>query len=585
MKKYGSILVCILLFAAAIAGGCQKPIFNYNSQTSIDLEDSAGQQVIQTAGEPEQPGDMTPLLKQQRELKMPDCSLVRYPIEGAGEIELKYWLPMPETLAGAHASAADTVWAQKWQEQTGIRVQWTSPKPGEEEEQFKVMVSSQLLPDIIEWEWSLAFEGGPRSARDSGLVIWLDSFISQSGAAADLWNFLQAHPWIDQQVRSDEGNYYCFPAIASCAQFQCRSGPIVRLDLLEKAGLEPEELSTVDGFYQALLALKAAGTEYPLSVSGIEDLWNLLLPAWNVRAGMYCDAQTGEVKYGYTQRGFRDCMITLAKWTEEGLIDPDTKRNTPEDCARRLLNTESAVTFGAADGELEYFLSEMQKNPQADEDGIAFQALDYPSLEEGVVKYAAGGYYEYRTDLKGSASISADCRNAEAAVRFLNYSYSREGHELMNFGIEGESWQLESGKPAYTELLLEYEAGGWNNLAESAAHYTRLQTAGPFVQDPDALLQYYIHPQQKDALEIWNQNNESHLTCLPPLTLTQEEAAMYDPIQERIAEYTETVFDGWLNGSGNVRGEWEAYLEKLKELRSDVAVLLFQTALNRYYAR
>ena len=361
MKKCWKTLLGFCL-AAVLTGCTQQPV----SLPDVSLQDEQSHSEESPAQESTKPASLyqEPSALSKRKLSMPESSYVRYPIEAVEEVELEYWLPMPSYVSEGHTSIGDTDWAKKWQENTGVRIQWTAPEPGEEVEQFKVMVGASRLPDIIEWEWTLAFEGGPKSAGQSGLVIPLNAYFTREGAAADLWDFLQKHPWIDRQVRSDEGDYYCFPAISSSADFLCESGPIVRRDLLEASGIQIEELSTIDGLHQALTRLKEAGVEFPLTASGLGDLLRYLLPAWNIRTEMFCDAETGEVRYGYAQREFRECMKNLAQWMEEGLIDPDIERNESADCAQRMLNGQSAVTFGSLQKELAHYMEEIEKAPE-----------------------------------------------------------------------------------------------------------------------------------------------------------------------------------------------------------------------------
>ena len=109
---------------------------------------------------------------------------------------------------------------------------------------------------------------------------------------------------------------------------------------------------------------------------------------------------------------------------------------------------------------------------------------------------------------------------------------------------------------------------------------------GPFVQDPEAIRQYFPQACQQEALTVWNVNPESLKTSLPPITLTQEEAAQYDPIRERMETYISGVCSGWLHGgAASVRGEWEDYTKRLEELNLDFAVEIFQKALDRYQSR
>ena len=100
-------------------------------------------------------------------------------------------------------------------------------------------------------------------------------------------------------------------------------------------------------------------------------------------------------------------------------------------------------------------------------------------------------YGHYNTDVVGSvAVITPDpCEDPEKVAQFLNYGYTKEGHMLYNFGIEGESYEMVDGKPIYTDYVLNNPDGLTANQALS--EYQLAVGNGPFVQDKDYLLQYY----------------------------------------------------------------------------------------------
>ena len=98
-----------------------------------------------------------------------------------------------------------------------------------------------------------------------------------------------------------------------------------------------------------------------------------------------------------------------------------------------------------------------------------------------------------------SAAISTACKNVEAAARLLDFSYGEEGHMLVNFGIEGVSYEMVNGNPEYTEVITDNPDG--LSMTNAMSIYMRCHTNGAFIQDPRYIEQYYRLPSSRKLLE------------------------------------------------------------------------------------
>lgn len=59
-------------------------------------------------------------------------------------------------------------------------------------------------------------------------------------------------------------------------------------------------------------------------------------------------------------------------------------------------------------------------------------------------------------------AITSSCKNPELAIEWCDYWYGEEGYYLLNFGVEGESYDMVDGKPVYTyidENIWEFVTG------------------------------------------------------------------------------------------------------------------------------
>ena len=168
-------------------------------------------------------------------LTTPRSNYIQYPYADGAGVKLTYWMSLPGNVANnpeTTESVQMTQWAQLWQEKTGIEVEFIGPT-SDADTAFNLMTSSTELPDIIEWEWTASYAGGPAAAENDGVLIWLDDYITPDGPAADLWQYLQDNPTLDRAIKTDDGHYYCFPFTRGDAYLQTTSS--VRISLRQQA--------------------------------------------------------------------------------------------------------------------------------------------------------------------------------------------------------------------------------------------------------------------------------------------------------------------------------------------------------------
>ena len=467
---------------------------------------------------------------------------------------------------------------------TGIDITWLTSTYGSDAESFATLTSSNELPDIVEWEWTNNYTGGPTAAVADGLLVYLTDYITSDGLMADLWQFLQDNPHIDKEVQTDDGQYYCSPFVRGTKYLQCTSGPIVRADLFEAAGVNVEEMETIDDWHDALVAVKEVeGVEYPLICEKWSQLLSLMASPYEFRDKMYVDYETGEVEYGEIQEGYRDFVATVQQWVEEGLIHPDLLSITGTDKTQAMLSGTSALCYGSGGGNLGSYLSAVKTDPSLYAEDIAFDTLNFPVLNEGDTPHYGGTSYDYATTSKASAAITADCENPDLAAQFLNYTWTKEGHLIINYGPDYKV--DEEGQGHYSENTMDYEANGYASLAYSMAAAGRANMSGAFAQDPNYIFEYYTEDEQKDALYTWNDYQESQSTLIPPITLTAEESATYTNIMTNIQTYVDSAYGGWFALNTNVEDDWDNYVATLESMGINDAVAAYQAALDRYNAR
>lgn len=475
---------------------------------------------------------------------------------------LKVW---SNSLAGGDIS--ENPLGKEWQKETGVNIEFIQPMSGSDEA-LSVLVASGDLPDVI--IANLYNEpGGIQKFADDGVIIPLTKYMDQY--APNLKKYLDEHQDINKMVKSDEGEYYMFPFIRSSEKLASSSGLAVRKDMLDKAGLEIPE--TIDEWHKALTAFKEQGVQAPLSYDLLywEKYAGVFMGAYGTKADFYL--KDGKVTYGYLEPEFKQGLETLRQWYSEGLIDKNVVKIADMDS--NILNSVTGASCVWAGSGLGKYMNAM-KDKDASFD---LEPAPFPVLTKGdTPKF---GTKEFLYNENNNAFITTSCKNVELAMRFLDYGYSEEGHMMMNFGIEGESYEMKDGYPTYTDKIMHNPDG--LNVSEAMSKYILGNNSGPFVQDERYIEQYYTLPQQKEALNIWV-NSDAPKNSIPIVAFTSEESNRISTIMNDVETSADEMIFKFIMGIEPME-KYDSFVELLKGFGIDEAIELYQGAVDRYNKR
>lgn len=596
-SKVLSVVTSATLAASMLLAGCggsETPASTASS--SAAASSSAVASSSSAATEPE--SNLLPALSADEQgkpshLTTPRSNYVEYPYADGAGVKLQYWMAVPGNVSKNPATADSvqmTQWAQLWQEKTGIEVEFIGPT-SDTSTAFNLMTTSTKLPDIIEWEWTNGYAGGPAAAESDGVLIYLDEFITPDGPAADLWQFLQDNPTLDKAVKTDDGHYYTFPFTRGDAYLQTTSGPIVRADIIKAVGLDIDKIKTIDDWTDMLTKFKEYGIEKPLTTQNWANLQQLCLSAYNVRGGMYVDFETGKVKYGNIEEGYKQWLAQMVAWKDAGLLDKDILTNDSKVRQANMLTSKevsekpiSAMTYGAGGGQIGTWNQAAWKEPDAYGAEYELTGIQFPVLKAGDEIHYAGGSTDYAISSSSHAVITADCENPEVAAAFLNFCYSEEGHKIINFGIEGTDYTMDAdGNMTYDDWIMNNPDG--LAIAVAMANKGRANMSGAFCQDPNYIKAYWATEQQTRALHMWNDETDVQMTIMPPVTLTPDEADDYKRIMADIDTASKEFYSAVFTGEKNLDADWDAFVAQIEGMGIADAIAIEQAALDRFNAR
>ncbi|MDF2959457.1 MAG: extracellular solute-binding protein family 1 [Paenibacillus sp.] len=496
-----------------------------------------------------------------------------YPIKT--DKTLTYWGELPGNLTGVKSTHQDVPFFAEWQKKTGVPLKFTAPPTNQAKEALNVMLASGDLPDMIEYNFVNGFPGGPEKAIKDGYILKLNDLIDKH--APNLKKYLKEHPEVDKMVKTDSGSYFAFPFIRGDEYLMVYQGPIVRQDWLDELGIPMPQ--TIDEWTAMLKAFKEKkGAAAPFTASSKPRVFNEFnsghfMGAYGVTRDFYMD--NGQIKFGPAEKGYKDWLALFRGWYEQGLLDKNIANVDTKAFDANIASGASGATVANTGGGIGKWSPLIEaKDPKA-----KLVAAPQPVLKKGdTPKF---GQREQPFSLGGMVAVTARSKNAELAVKMLDYGYGEEGHMYFNFGQEGVSYKMENGYPKYTDLLMKNP----DKLApaQTLSLYTRANYNGPFVQDKRYIEQYLERQQQKDAVGIWAKTDMAKHQ-MPPVTPTPEESSEFAKIMTDVNTLVDEMTLKIILGAEPL-DSYEKYVEKLKSVKLDRAIEIQKAALERYNKR
>lgn len=400
---------------------------------------------------------------------------------------LTYWVELSGAASATVSNYGETPFAKELQKRTGITIDYQHPAQGQASEKFNVMMASSNLPDIVEYNWA-QYPGGPGKAIKDGKIIRLNEYIEKD--CPELKKYLDEHEDVAKSCMTDEGDIFAFPFIRGAEKLCVSQGLVVRKDWLDELNIEAPE--TINEWKSMLTAFKEKkNIQYPLDMNTWPFTVGAFSGAYGTPIAYYVENDT--VKYGPYEPEFKDFITEMNDWYNNGLLTPDVASIDSKAIDSDIVSGKTGAAFGALGGGIGKWLA------AAPDDKFNLMGVKYPVLQKGEQpKFNAA-----QNIVTGTfTAITTSCKNPETAVKLLSYGYTDEGSMFYNFGIEGESYNMDNGYPKYTEEITNNSEGF--AMSNMLARYVQSYLGGPFIQDERYMEQYASLPQQQEAWNNWS---------------------------------------------------------------------------------
>lgn len=492
-----------------------------------------------------------------------------YPIEG--DYTFSYFGQFHKKLNGYYESYDDLEVVQWWKEAVGVEIEWNTPAASMEKEQFNIMLASGDFPDLINYSFS-SYTGGAVALYNEGVLIRLDEYDVDT-YAPNLLAFLGETPEFLKAAKDDEGHLYYFPITKQGTVQLASTGPLLRADLLADLGYD-QLPTTIDQWDEILRAVKEKYPDVAPHIATWSKLRSAFQPAWGVSESDWYQDESGVVHYAYIEDAYKEFLMKMNTWYKDGLIDANLAQNldTDIDTAMSAGTAFSCIASGG-NGIGAYI------DANADSETYSVAGCQYPTLDGSYAKFTGGWPFDRQV------GITQSCKNPEIAMRVLDYGYSEEGMNLLNWGKEGVSYFInDAGEKEFFDEVIHNPDG--LSVDASMAQYSirHIKGPAPYISLEPVFLANYEKPEQKAACQLWADTTDWNYRSFPPVSYTEQESDDFTAIMADIETYADSMSMKFVLGSESF-DNWDSYVQTIKSFGIDTALEIQQAACDRFNAR
>ena len=514
-----------------------------------------------------------------------------YPISDS-PIELSFYVATTNT--GSKDPTDDQYAIKRMEELTGVHINWEFVTGSSDQiaQRTNLKFAGGKLPDVFVANLSKSIQ---MQYGEAGLIIPLNELIDDYGT--NIKKVFEDMPEVKEAFTAPDGNIY---GLGSVNQFYHGVYPCkmwVNQTWLDQLGLDIP--TTTDEFKEMLIAFRdgdpngnGIADEIPLAAHG-DHIYTYLLnafiytapgsDAWANNPGL-CYVEDGQIVFIGDKEAFRDGLAYIHELFDEGLIALDTL--SMDSTQLKALGMAETPVLGASS---ELFPGEFTTGRNEGDrywDYVSIPPLTGP---DGVCQAP-----ERLFTFSGSQfSISRDCENPEAAIRWIDYLYSLEGTANMTYGmyheefdknLTGWTWGKEGevgadDKPAvwmrFTSVLPESdpnypETGGWGQSI--LPMYMPLWAhTGQTIRNKDFNNDMWLYSQTAANYEPYGVNK-----TIPDMFLPDDVITEFAELKTIIETETYSWMAMFAMGVKDLDSDWDEYINTLNQYGLERFVELYQ---------
>lgn len=463
------------------------------------------------------------------------------------------------------------IW-KKYQEMTGIKVEFTAVESAQQQEQLGLIFASNQLPDMI-------FKCGIGTAdqtkyADEGTLLPISDYMDYAPNYAKIIN---DRAEVGKSVKLANGKIYGFPYLVFAQPALISPKLFINKAWADAKGIQYPK--TLDELLTVLRAFKDSDyngngekDEIPLGIELPDSFYRSFYGAFGLNNhgmvnGLWdLDPATGKLRYMPTSDAFKEYLQYLNVLYTEKLVDQE-------------VFTVDIAKFSAKAQQNLYGLAFIHNNNYLSDYKDDFTNL--PASLEG--PHGDKLYAGRNLSVSGQNTfITKANQYPEATVRWVDYFYGDEGICLFFMGIEGETWQKDAnGNPQYTDLVKKNPDG--LSSEDVLGKYVAWSGGGnPSVADdlhfgnhliPQITLDGAAALQPFTPEEVWG-----------AFSYSSEDSQRLTVVSQDITTYVTDMRAKFITGNTSF-DKWDEYVNTVKSMGLEEFTAIIQRGLDSYNSK
>lgn len=464
---------------------------------------------------------------------------------------------------------------QKYQEMTGIKIDWITVPATAVSAKLSLAMSSKDMPDaFLRCKIS---PGDQLKYGEDGAILDLSKNGMLQKYAPNFYAYMEKYPDVKESQTFPNGAIYSIPAAADDPATRMSRKLFYNQDWLTALNLK--QPTNIDELYQVLKAFKTQdpngngkADEVPISQTP-ENIYETFMGMFGLmdrgvhNSNYDFDEKTGKIRHIRTSPEYREMLTFLHKLYQEGIIDKECF--TYKDQVGAGLASQNRLGLITGTNLASYPANVEKSFVPAD------QAIKGPHGDQL--------WSSMRSHLHSSGAfvISADCKYPEAALRWVDYFYSDEGAKFYHYGIDGDTCVKNAdGSYSYTDKITS-QIKGDASYDQVVAQYT------PFGGGNNPTIMKYPYFSGAEMAPLPRKAAENLMpytpkTVWPYFTYTDAEEKVLSDVGSPINQYCSQTSGEFLSGQRPLDdANWNDYVNTVQKMGLDKMLAVEEAAYAR----
>lgn len=266
----------------------------------------------------------------------------------------------------------------------------------------------------------------------------------------------------------------------------------------------------------------------------------------------------------------------MKQWYQEGLIDHNFATNADfKSAGDYVLPANYAATNKTGAGEISWAASNngFEELYKATKD----KNINFAAVVPPVQKMGDKTHFRYTTTpIYNPWVITSSCKHPEIAVELLDWMYSNEGADILNYG-DPSNYTVKNGQKIFNDDLLHNSKYDFPTLLAA-----KTWEMGPGIRDYTKAYQN-VDSKFLDSCKVWVSADADYV--IPAgVEETSEEGSQQAQIMADINTYVKENVPKFIVGAQSM-DKWDSFVSQIKNMNIDKAISIEQAAYDRYKKR